>query len=55
LRQLRNHPYIGFYKAQAILEARKSKGVFTRLSELLDLEPFKDASWHKIQPYLALE
>lgn len=55
LRQLRNHPYIGFYKAQAILEARKSKGVFTRLSELLDLEPFEDASWHKVQPYLSVE
>ena len=55
LRQLRNHPYIGFYKAQAILEARKSKGDFTHLSELLDLEPFKDVSWQKIQPYLKVE
>ncbi len=52
LRQLKEHPYIGFYKAQAIIDERKKKGKFLNTKELLELSLFNDGKWERINPYL---
>ncbi len=52
IRQLRNHPYLDFYKAQALVEERKQRGVFTSVENLLELPIFNDGDWPKIRPYL---
>lgn len=54
LRQLKDHPYLDFYKAQALIEERKKRGKFGSALELLDLPVFDDNRWEKIRPYLAV-
>jgi DNA uptake protein ComE-like DNA-binding protein len=51
---LRDHPYLDFYKAQAIVEKRKSKP-FKSIEEVLILEPFSDVDWNILQFYLSVE
>jgi hypothetical protein len=54
IRHLRDHPYLDFYKAQAIVERRKSKS-FKNIEEVLSLEPFADVDWNLLQYYLSVE
>jgi DNA uptake protein ComE-like DNA-binding protein len=54
LRQLRDHPYLDFYKAQALVEERKKRGRFASTQELLELKVFNDAKWEKAQRYLVV-
>ena len=52
--KLREHPYLDFYKAQAIIEQRKIKN-FTNVEEVLKLEPFSNVDWNILRFYLSVE
>ena len=54
IRQLRDHPYLDFYKAKAIVDKRK-KNQFTKIEEILDLEPFSEIDRDIIQYYLSVK
>ncbi|MDR2928052.1 MAG: helix-hairpin-helix domain-containing protein [Cytophagaceae bacterium] len=53
VRRLRNHPYLDFYKAQAIVEHRK-KEKFVSIDQVLNLEPFSNVQWETVSPYLSV-
>lgn len=55
IRQLRDHPYMGFYKAQALIEERRKRGRFNCATELLELPLFNDSGWEKLKHYLAVK
>ncbi len=55
IRQLRDHPYMGFYKAQALIEERQKRGRFNCATELLELPLFNDPVWEKLKHYLAVK
>lgn len=55
IRQLRDHPYMGFYKAQALIEERRKRGRFNCATELLELPLFNDPVWEKLKHYLAVK
>jgi DNA uptake protein ComE-like DNA-binding protein len=52
LDKLRAHPYIRFFKAKAIIEIRKKKGVVAGIEELQLLEEFEPEDWVRLTPYL---
>ncbi|MDL2223948.1 helix-hairpin-helix domain-containing protein [Bacteroidales bacterium OttesenSCG-928-M06] len=53
LDQLRNHPYLNFYQAKAIIEIRKKKTKLENIEELILLEEFSEDDWMRIKPYLS--
>ncbi len=55
LRRLRNHPYMDFYMARAIVDARKSTGPFVSIEQVAKLEVFERDVWEKLQIYLVVE
>ncbi|GHT03000.1 hypothetical protein AGMMS49525_07370 [Bacteroidia bacterium] len=50
--QLRNHPYLNFYQAKAILETRKKRGKLQGIENLQLLDEFSADDWVRIAPYL---
>ena len=52
--RLRDHPYLDFYKAQAIIEQRKKKP-FQNTEEVLILDSFSDVDWNILKFYLSVE
>ena len=52
--KLREHPYMDFYKAQAIVEHRKTTS-FKNSEEVLKLEPFANVDWNILKFYLSVE
>lgn len=52
LDQLRNHPYMNFYKAKAILEFRRKRGKIKGLSQLSMFQEFTEKDLQRLQPYL---
>ncbi|WP_300727583.1 helix-hairpin-helix domain-containing protein [uncultured Bacteroides sp.] len=55
LDQLRNHPYMDFYKAKAILEYRRKRGKIKSLSQLSLFEEFTEKDLSRLSPYLSFE
>jgi DNA uptake protein ComE-like DNA-binding protein len=55
LDKLKNHPYINFYQAKAIVELRKKKGKLEKVEELKLLEEFSKEDWMRIEPYLEFQ
>lgn len=55
LRRLKDHPLLGYYKAQAIVDLRKQSGSIHQLNEVLALEPFADVDKQLIDSYFCLE
>jgi competence ComEA-like helix-hairpin-helix protein len=55
LDKLKNHPYINFYQAKAIVETRKKKGNLEGTEELKLLEEFSEEDWIRIEPYLEFQ
>lgn len=53
--RLRNHPYINFYQAKAIVEYRKKKGVLNSLKPLALYEEFTQEDLEKINHYVCFE
>ena len=52
LDQLRNHPYMNFYKAKAILEYRRKRGKIKGLPQLSMFQEFTEKDLQRLQPYL---
>ena len=52
LDQLRNHPYMNFYKAKAILEYRRKRGQIKGLSQLSMFQEFTEKDLQRLTPYL---
>ncbi|GHT20266.1 hypothetical protein AGMMS4957_06650 [Bacteroidia bacterium] len=50
--KLRNHPYLNFYQAKAIIETRKKLGTLQGISDLQLLEEFTADDWTRVAPYL---
>jgi competence ComEA-like helix-hairpin-helix protein len=55
LRTLKDHPYIGFYKAKDLIEYRKNGGSFTALEQVWALKAFKDADRDLLAYYLSVK
>ncbi|WP_417128651.1 helix-hairpin-helix domain-containing protein [Phocaeicola sp.] len=55
LDRLRNHPYMDFYKAKAILEYRRKRGDIKGLSRLSLFEEFTEKDLQRLSPYLSFE
>ena len=52
LKQLKEHPYIGYYRAKAIVDLRKSEGRIINLRQLSFLDAFSDEDIVRLTPYL---
>lgn len=52
--QMRNHPYMDFYKAKAIFDARMGNGDFLSVEEVKGLEEFEHGDWEQIKFYLSV-
>ncbi|GHT53298.1 hypothetical protein AGMMS49982_15940 [Bacteroidia bacterium] len=52
LDKLRNHPYLNFYQAKAIIETRKKRGSLQGIEDLQLLDEFTADDWGRIAPYL---
>ena len=55
LDQLRNHPYMNFYMAKAILEYRRKRGKIKGLSQLSMFQEFTEKDLQRLKPYLDFE
>lgn len=55
LDRLRNHPYMNFYKAKAILEYRRRRGDIRDVSRLASFEEFSEEDISRLTPYLSFE
>lgn len=55
LDRLRNHPYMNFYKAKAILEYRRKRGKIKGLSQLSLFQEFTEKDLERLSPYLSFE
>ncbi len=55
LEQLRNHPYMNFYKAKVILEHRRKRGKINDISQLSFYEEFSDDDIKRLSPYLSFD
>ena len=54
LRKLKEHPYIGFYKAKEIIEYRKQHGFITNLSIIKTLKSFTSEDVEKLMHYFKI-
>jgi len=52
LKQLQSHPYINFYQARAIVEARRLVGTLSSTEDLLMLKEFTEKDIRRLQPYI---
>lgn len=55
LKELRDHPYIGYYRARAIMDIRKNDGRVRNIRQLSFLDEFSDADIARLEPYLDFE
>lgn len=52
IERLRDHPYLDFYQARAIIEWRRKYGDLRSLQQLSILEEFSDSTLDRIAPYI---
>lgn len=52
LNELKQHPYINFYQARAILNYRRQNGPIADIDELRLLQDFDDAVINRLRPYV---
>lgn len=55
LKQLRRHPYIGYYRARAITDYRRLKGPIHSLDDLSMLHDFSPTAIEQLKPYISYE
>ena len=53
LNELRQHPYINFYQARAIVDYRRQNGPIADIDELRLLPDFSDAAIDRLRPYVS--
>jgi len=52
LTELRNHPYLNFYQARAILDFRRERGMIKGPEQLSFMEEFTAQDLERLEPYL---
>ena len=52
LKELKDHPYIGYYRARAIMDIRKTDGQVQNIRQLSFLDAFSEADIARLEPYL---
>lgn len=52
IERLRSHPYMGFYRARAIVEYRKKYGDIDDINRLKMFDEFDDGAFERVAPYL---
>jgi len=52
--QLRQHPYIDYYIAKAIVDSRIKKGAFNSPEELLEIPLIHESLFEKLKPYISV-
>ena len=52
LGELKRHPYINYYQAQAIVDYRRLRGELRSLNELRLLKDFSAADIERLRPYV---
>lgn len=52
IERLRSHPYMGFYRARAIIEYRKKYGDIDDINRLKMFDEFGNGAFEKVVPYL---
>ena len=52
IRQLMKHPYIGYYRASAIVDYRRVHGPITNIHVLRNLSHFSEEDIEKLKPYI---
>lgn len=55
IEKMKNHPYIGFYKAKSIYELRRRKGKLTNIDELRDIPDITTHDIEQLKPYLSFD
>ena len=55
LEQLKNHPYLGYKQAQAIIQYRKQHGNYSNIADLNRIAILSTETIEKIAPYLSFE
>lgn len=55
IERLRSHPYMGFYRARAIVEYRKKYGDIDDINRLKMFDEFGNGAFERIAPYLSVE
>lgn len=55
LSKLRQHPYLNFYQARAIIDYRRLKGALHSIDDLRLLPEFPPEALNRLQPYLSFE
>ncbi len=55
IERLRSHPYMGFYRARAIVEYRKKYGDIDDINRLKMFDEFDNGAFERIAPYLSIE
>lgn len=55
IERLRNHPYINFYQAKALVEYRKKKGALHSLKPFSLYEEFTESDLERLSPYVCFE
>lgn len=55
LEQLRNHPYMNFFKAKVILEHRRKRGKITSISQLSLYDEFSAEDLERLSPYFSFD
>lgn len=53
--RLRNHPYMDFYKAKAILEYRRKRGRLDGISQISMFREFEEADISRLSPYFSFD
>lgn len=52
LKELKRHPYIGYYQAKTIVDCRRLDGAYKTIDELKLMKDFPDSVRRKLKPYL---
>ena len=55
IERLRNHPYINFYQAKALVEYRKKKGILHNLKPFALYEEFTESDLERLSHYVCFE
>lgn len=53
--ELRNHPYMDFYKAKAVVDYRRKRGKITGMTQLSMLKEFSDEDITRLSHYFSFE
>ncbi len=53
--RMKNHPYLNFYQAKAIVDFREMVGKISSVEEIKHLEEFSENDWKRLEPYLSFE